>query len=276
VNDDQEGAGGAVNRERRSWKVALLGAQELAPQVGLEPTTLRLAAELLAPTSPQTLDVHWARSNGLRNLRRNAGQNCPPAAYARLAVMSLIQLTPPVGPGKSGPPNPQSPTAQPARARSQSRGGRILLDSARPPAPLHSLTVGKPAAASLSAVTSHRAGLDSQAHRTEEGAQVHGRREGPGQYRSHPRGGGATGNAAACPQLRGRGYRSRDRSGLPAPVPRSRVPDRSGPAAISTISRSHNALEPRQPHAHQSAPHSRSGLLQHLPGRKPQERLALD
>ena len=30
----QRGAGGAVNRERRSWKVAFLGAQELAPHTG--------------------------------------------------------------------------------------------------------------------------------------------------------------------------------------------------------------------------------------------------
>jgi hypothetical protein len=32
--EEQQGVGGAVNKERRSWKVAFLGAQELAPHTG--------------------------------------------------------------------------------------------------------------------------------------------------------------------------------------------------------------------------------------------------
>src|SRR5260370_25701049 len=36
-NDAQRAVGGAVNRERPSWKVALLAAQDLAPRHGFEP-----------------------------------------------------------------------------------------------------------------------------------------------------------------------------------------------------------------------------------------------
>jgi len=49
VNDDQRGVGGAVNRERRSWKVVFLGAEALAPQNEFE---LRL-------TTPEAVPLHF-------------------------------------------------------------------------------------------------------------------------------------------------------------------------------------------------------------------------